>query len=58
MMDELGNISDVVSPESFTSSTAAACSIRSALNVPLIAWHPMSPRAPVPKSHQPRHTNG
>src|SRR5436190_11444911 len=21
-------------------------------------WHPMSPRAPVPKSHQPRHLNG
>ena len=58
MMDALENISDVVSPESFTSSTAAGCSSRSALNGPLLAWHPMSPREPVPKSHPPRHPNG
>jgi hypothetical protein len=58
IVDDVGYMSFVVSPVSATSSTAEACSIFSALNGPLSEWQPMSPRAPVPKSHHPRHTKG
>ena len=58
IVEALGTISAVVSPESSTSSAAVGDSMRSALKIPLIKWQPMSPKAPVPKSHQPRHTKG
>ena len=56
-MDPFGADSFFSSVEAISSTFVGLPSF-SDQNAPSMMWHPMSPSAPVPKSHQPRHAKG
>src|SRR5581483_3514172 len=57
IIDQEGAMSSFKGEES-TSSTLLGAPSFSAQFAPSMTWQPMSPKAPQPKSHQPRQLNG
>src|SRR5580704_13628653 len=56
IMDQFGGLSAVAPSDS--ASTETGYESLSDQKMGSIRWHAISPSAPVPKSHQPRQTNG